>query len=369
MRLRRVLALVSLAALGLTSAGAEAQRSVDVGRFRPALDRDGFLGIQGTAMPGSLAWNAGMWLSYQKQPLRVSVADREVDVIRHRFVGDLQAQMGFGRRFALAIDMPLVLHQTADPAPLRDDRGPLAAQALGDLRVVGRARLYGRDPSPSGRSEGLGVALLGGLTLPTGDEDTFASEGTPTTDLHLLADFNIFGLGAGIMIGWRHRFEDRAIGASLFRDLLLFGLALRFPVPWVEGLGVILETRGSLDARDPLGGGPASGVDGDLGFTYRVGDLNLVALVGTAFKSGVGTPAVHAALGLHWAPRALDTDGDGIPDHLDQCPHLPEDLDGFEDDDGCLDLDNDGDGIPDADDRCPNLAPAEGQDEDEDGCP
>ena len=83
-----------------------------------------------------------------------------------------------------------------------------------------------------------------------------------------------------------------------------------------------------------------------------------------------------------------DADGDGILDDVDQCPNdarglrrLPgrgrlsrprtttatasststtaarmdaEDIDGFEDEDGCPDPDNDGDGILDVDDQCPN---------------
>ena len=51
------------------------------------------------------------------------------------------------------------------------------------------------------------------------------------------------------------------------------------------------------------------------------------------------------------APSLVDTDGDGIPDIRDLCPTLPEDKDGFQDEDGCPDLDNDGDGIPDANDK------------------
>jgi outer membrane protein OmpA-like peptidoglycan-associated protein len=48
-----------------------------------------------------------------------------------------------------------------------------------------------------------------------------------------------------------------------------------------------------------------------------------------------------------------DNDGDGMLDAADQCPVDAEDMDGFEDEDGCPDLDNDGDGVPDAADRCP----------------
>jgi large repetitive protein len=60
-----------------------------------------------------------------------------------------------------------------------------------------------------------------------------------------------------------------------------------------------------------------------------------------------------------------DRDGDGIADDLDKCPDQPEDVDGFQDNDGCPDLDNDEDGVPDAADRCPlEAGPAANQ-----GCP
>lgn len=49
----------------------------------------------------------------------------------------------------------------------------------------------------------------------------------------------------------------------------------------------------------------------------------------------------------------LDKDGDGLNDDKDKCPNEPEDKDGFQDDDGCPDLDNDADGVPDDRDDCP----------------
>jgi outer membrane protein OmpA-like peptidoglycan-associated protein len=68
-------------------------------------------------------------------------------------------------------------------------------------------------------------------------------------------------------------------------------------------------------------------------------------------------------------PANLDTDADGIPDSRDKCPTVSEDVDGFQDDDGCPDLDNDLDGIPDASDKCPNDPEDKDGFEDEDGCP
>lgn len=88
------------------------------------------------------------------------------------------------------------------------------------------------------------------------------------------------------------------------------------------------------------------------------------------------------------APKLGDRDGDGYDDKADKCPDDPEDFDSFEDDDGCPDKDNDKDGVLDAaefkDGRwsnndkktengrevdCRNEPEDIDQFEDEDGCP
>ena len=53
-------------------------------------------------------------------------------------------------------------------------------------------------------------------------------------------------------------------------------------------------------------------------------------------------------------PGPGDLDGDGVLDDVDQCPRVPEDKDGFQDEDGCPDPDNDKDGVPDVTDKCPD---------------
>jgi outer membrane protein OmpA-like peptidoglycan-associated protein len=78
-------------------------------------------------------------------------------------------------------------------------------------------------------------------------------------------------------------------------------------------------------------------------------------------------PAV--AVNLTWFFGDRDADQDGIPNRLDKCPDDPEDLDGFQDQDGCPDPDNDGDGILDIQDKCPNEAEDIDGFQDEDGCP
>ena len=68
-------------------------------------------------------------------------------------------------------------------------------------------------------------------------------------------------------------------------------------------------------------------------------------------------------------PPPPDADSDGIPDETDQWKDEAEDIDLFEDSDGCPDTDNDGDGISDTDDDCPDEPENKDGWDDEDGCP
>lgn len=78
------------------------------------------------------------------------------------------------------------------------------------------------------------------------------------------------------------------------------------------------------------------------------------------------------ALQLHAAdPTAaeVDDDHDNVPNFADGCDDQPEDMDGFQDADGCPDLDDDGDGVLEdgtaTADQCPRVpGPAETH-----GCP
>ncbi|MBS1153874.1 MAG: ompA [Myxococcaceae bacterium] len=68
-------------------------------------------------------------------------------------------------------------------------------------------------------------------------------------------------------------------------------------------------------------------------------------------------------------PADYDPDNDGIKGAADKCPNDPEDMDGFEDEDGCPELDNDKDAVPDTTDKCPMVAEDKDNFEDTDGCP
>jgi hypothetical protein len=82
-------------------------------------------------------------------------------------------------------------------------------------------------------------------------------------------------------------------------------------------------------------------------------------------------PEWQLVFGVSWSrvgPGA-DRDADGVPDFRDRCPRAAEDLDGFDDDDGCPDTDNDGDGIVDVFDGSPDEREDFDGHQDSDGVP
>ncbi|MDP3498854.1 MAG: OmpA family protein [Myxococcales bacterium] len=99
-------------------------------------------------------------------------------------------------------------------------------------------------------------------------------------------------------------------------------------------------------------------------------DAGVAAASAPAVRADGGvTPRTDVVVPVAPIFAAADSDGDGVPDDADRCPVQQEDLDGFEDEDGCPELDNDDDGIADAVDQCPSEAETANGFEDEDGCP
>lgn len=80
-----------------------------------------------------------------------------------------------------------------------------------------------------------------------------------------------------------------------------------------------------------------------------------------------------AALEIATPCGGADRDQDTVADIVDRCPDEKEDLDGFQDEDGCRDLDpmgdEDADGVVNIDDGCIDVPEDLDGDRDDDGCP
>jgi OmpA-OmpF porin, OOP family len=361
-RLAALLALV----VALTASQSVSAQAINVERFRPALDRFGFLGIQGSGTPGHTRWNLGLYTWYSNKPLRIEYSDGTKDqVIDNRLSGDLFFEIGLFGRWALALEVPLVLYQNGDTTQEVNGRTSFTGFAVEDPRFTTRIRLLGKKTEETqNRPDGPGLGLLLSMPVPIGSTSFYASEGQFSFDAQLLGDFHLLGAGAGTMLGWRYRVDAREFGAATLGQELQYGFALKPPIPPAKDLFGLFELRGTTSFR----GRSTNTLEGDIGVRWTKREVTMTAALGMGFVRGLGQPSFRAIVGVAWSPQTDDLDADGIPDSRDMCPRLPEDLDGFEDDDGCMDPDNDNDFIPDADDKCPNEEAIEGRDSDEDGC-
>ncbi|MCS6799738.1 MAG: hypothetical protein NZ898_14690, partial [Myxococcota bacterium] len=222
-------ALVVAVTFAAIDARVAAQRGIDVERFRPALDAEGFLGLQGTATPGPGRAVLTLATSWSHRPLLLTPPP--LTVIAHRVTADLSLEVGVGGRWALALDLPIVAYQRAFSQALDDGLGVVPANAVGDPRLSVRWRMLGEDARIlRERPEGPGIALQATTSVPAGEERAFAGD-SAAAELRLLADFHLFGAGAGVGVGWRHRFETRAFAGVRFGDEIDAAIALKLPIP------------------------------------------------------------------------------------------------------------------------------------------
>lgn len=281
---------------------------------------------------------------------------------------------------------------------------------LGDTDVSLKVRL----PIPS---ELVKVGAVGTFTFPTGNKARrFTTDSMDILALGLVTfdftDMEVFvPTRVHVNAGWRwNRQEDLGYGITDFQDPdssgfnlpgypatpagekktyndnFVFGSAIEFPAPnvnffvefyWeqlgkdaVDALNLQRQATGQLQgSRNYLLLSPGVEFASESGSALKLGaDINL--------NSGDSPSVINPpdwglwlmfSYGAEIVPR--DSDRDGIKDKVDACPDEAEDMDGYEDADGCPDLDNDGDGIPDTEDKCPDLAEDFDGFEDGDGCP
>jgi hypothetical protein len=384
-----LLASVLLSSVALAQ---EPVPSLDLRGFNPPADPKSGIYYEPASSPATFDWNAALWNSYSWRPvtLRDPVADEvRFKVIEHQLSGDVIANVGILERIAFGIDLPYVAYQTGDePTPEATavlGNFSVPHTALGDLKVLLKGTLI---PPTSGEFGGFALALHERLGLPTGNEESYLGEGHVTSETRILAEYRYLAASFHVALGFKLRAEEEPYGCTMiallgascdttFGNEIPWGLAVVF-LPQAVGIDDgghwtwFVESYGYLPAGPETPFTNASVSQAQLGGGVRysfANDISLLAGLDAALVGGIGTSPVRATLSVQWAPRKHDLDDDGVRDEDDLCGDLVEDVDGFEDNDGCPDWDNDDDGVPDETDRC--KGPREDEDgfADDDGCP
>ena len=347
---------------------------VNVNLFQPALDAGGgaYVTQHGAKVPAHLHYGFGLFFHYGRNPFVLAevgpggnLTDDRVAVVRDLLAADLSAWVGLWGRLSLGLSMPLGLYMvgttlTAAGEPAPD--GDLGAFAWGDPALHAKVHIWGK---PLGFAVGAHLAI----TAPLGRlAEGFVGERSATLQPRVIAEYVHPVVQASVNLGAVFRPKQARFFDSFEQgQQLTYGAALAVRPMAKVPLRILVELFGRTDFtagvdRNPLEAGGA--------LAYRLPrGVDLLAGANAGLVGGIGTPDFRAFLGVRFTPRLPDRDGDGIPDELDRCPDLPEDKDGFQDEDGCPDPDNDGDGIPDEADKCPKEPEDKDGFQDEDGCP
>jgi OOP family OmpA-OmpF porin len=390
---RGVFAAIALAIPAYASASAaQTLPSIDARTWRPSSDPEASLVLEPAVTPGPWRWNVGAWAGYARDPVvwRNAPSGAIIAPVRDAFGAELVAGLGIGERAAVGVEIPFFLWQdgaSSLPAGIVTG-GVVPRSGIGDVTLSGKATIVSNDKQ-SVRA-GLGLAALAALSFPTGDRASFVGEGALTSSLGLLVEYALAVVAVRASVGYALRTErrtwpDASLGGVTFGDMIpwAFGVTLRPKVAAVaidSGDRQVWEVavHGGLPAGPvaPFGVGksgasllsPALLAADDRIALGRDRDAYLLVGGELGLDTAAGVPGFRALVSIGWAPRMHDRDGDGVPDDVDECPDLPEDRDGIQDQDGCPEDDADGDGILDEKDACPLVPGLPSNNPKENGC-
>jgi hypothetical protein len=324
-----------------------------------------------------MSFSAGLMANWGWEPLVVKSCESETDcsspnainptdvkVVENVVSADMLGSLTIFPELQLGLRLPVtyVKGQGLVKETGRADPKELSAVGLGDAEVEGKYRFYGGRDTPLA----AGGALF--FTAPLGHATAngkWIGDTLPTVGVRAIIDgeFGPVSVGANLIGVFR---DKGRVGSTEVGSEMRYGVAgaYRFS-PLFQA---VLDAFGSTAFASTSG---TNALEADLAgrLTLLNSPLVFTAGLGTGLWQGVGVPKLRAFLGAVYVVEPHDRDGDGIPDNLDQCPTEPEDIDGFEDADGCPDKDNDGDTIPDGMDKCPNEPEDFDGYQDTDGCP
>jgi len=361
----RCLGLATGLAVLLSGLAAASGQTLDMRRFRPGPGPGLLVAEERPEILPHLGWGAGAWLQVVGEPLVFeSAREGTVPVVESMTTLDLTAAVGLADVVELGVVMPLALSMTGEAPPADEAHGLPGADGggLGDLRIQVKLAAV-KDAGP------FSLSLYGRLVTPTGAKDSYLSDEAVGGTVGATTGLN-FGRSELVLAGGYRLRQAQALPGTLIGDELVFAAGGR-----VKLVPDRVDLRGELAGGTGVGelsfgGENETSLEGRVGIVWwPLPTVGVQLAGGVPVLHGVGTPAYRVMGGIYVSPRDYDRDRDGLPDESDRCPDRAEDLDGYEDGDGCPDLDNDGDRVPDLSDRCPMEPEDDDGFEDSDGCP
>jgi len=357
--------------IGFLLSVSTASMAQDLQHFHPVLGTWNYFSTDGAKVGPRGQLVTAVHVHYASNPLvrRDDAGHIEEVIVSDLTTTEFLAAWALTERLSVEFALPIA-HATT-PSALDVDDG----SGTGDLRVSPKLVLLGAK-----RTYGLGLAVKTPMSFPTaGDEHEFSTRQLSVSPT-LIAEYSAQFWRMAANLGYRWLPTRPAILPPLaVGDGVRWSAAAGFrPYPRDFELAVEFFGTNYTDVADATTGPqPVEMMAGFRVFGSR--GLSFSLGVGGGLVKDFSSPELRIAGGLSWSMQNAgagggysdlgDQDGDGVKDDADACPDVPEDLDGFQDTDGCPDGDNDGDGLPDRADQCPAHPEDVDGYRDEDGCP
>jgi outer membrane protein OmpA-like peptidoglycan-associated protein len=369
----RWLGVVLTAAVLFAAPGAWAQSDetrFDVQQLNPMPSQlTNYFGLSSAQVLESGQWEIGLFGHFADDPLvlRTADGDRIESIVGNQMTMNVLGSIGLEDIFEIGFDVPIILSQSGDEVSrIGDVNASDVSGGVGDFRVVPKVQFFNSntDDEPGGAA----IGFLLNTYLPSGEQDNFQGEGfriEPRLAMDaVLRSGTRFSLNVGYMVRESIELENLTVGGAL-----TYGLGAEFVTS--QYLRVVAEFAGSAVLGAEELENEELPLEALFGFKIRPIETLVISLGGGGgLIEGAGTPDFRVFFGISGSVIPdRDPDRDGIFGDDDQCPLNPEDLDGFEDADGCPDPDNDEDGVLDVYDGCPMDPEDRDGYEDEDGCP
>ncbi|MFB6351235.1 MAG: transporter, partial [Bradymonadaceae bacterium] len=293
---------------------------------------------------------------YLSQPVVRGRGDHAQSIVDQQLVADVLGGIGLTDRAQIGIHLPFYLVNAGSFAG-----DEFSGATVGDLALQPKVQVLTHEQSP------IGLAARLDVTLPTGEGTAFVGNPGVGVRPKLIADAEAgpatLAVNVGSVFTPSGAIENIEVG-----NRFTYGFSAEYQI--VEGLlGVAGELYGHTPYSQFFSDINDAPLEGLLGAKLRTDAGAVVsAAAGGGIAPGIGAPEFRAIIGVSYPTEVADTDGDGLVDGNDECPNEREDIDGFEDDNGCPEPDNDGDGLADAEDECSNENEDMDGFEDEDGC-
>ncbi len=387
----------------------------NIHQFKPSPGPLNFFQIESPELGDNMTPSVGGMLWYGRNPLTIfnckgdDCSDSQtrtsldgntygsLKAVENLMTLNLMASFNLVKRLQIGLAVPITVWQTGQGFQIIYDNTTEASGmrpgneystifSPSDIRVHLKVRILGDE-----QKDGLFLGASAYIGIPLWNLIGYGKEDNADGAFGYGGDTFISGTAPRLLLGFRHKAFRTAVNAGMhwrkkveFLNLELghqieFGAAVGYSViPQVELIAELVGNKSIVSSN--FTDTESVSLIAQAGGRFPIGNATLYLAGGGGILSGVGVPQFQLLAGAAWTPSKKkdkkeehlnphDFDMDGIANEFDKCPNEAEDVDGFEDEDGCPDPDNDGDKIFDGYDSCPNDPEDLDGFMDDDGCP